>query len=477
MSRIILAVFDGLQPTQINKKLTPNLYQYSERACFFENNHAVFPTVTRINAATLVTGVYPGLHGLPANTFVDQESQGNVVISAMEPVLSSMAARNIPVLRSQSLQEILKLYDMEYVALGVGTSGNAYLHNSLAEEIGGATIHPDFTLPSHLYDRLNVKYGSWPEADIPNTRRYEKAMDMFLDYVLKERNPEVALIWSSEPDKSQHLFGVGDSMSNQALFEADKQFGRLLEHIENNQPEAHLFVLSDHGYSTIIESVDLESEILSAGFNKKNGQRDILIAPNGASALFYFTHLDSVIIDDFAQWIMEQPWCGSVLGSERIGDIDGTIPLKKVFLEGPRSPDIALSFRWDDSLNINGFSGQVYSASGSSGAGTHGSMSRYEINNLLMCSGPLFRESVRSLAPTGNIDLLPTILKVLGVPEPKGISGRVLVEGFDHQPPLICNTSYLRASRKVGNGIYNQEVKMSDISGTVYVDEGNGYLI
>ena len=94
-----------------------------------------------------------------------------------------------------------------------------------------------------------------------------------------------------------------------------------------------------------------------------------------------------------------------------------------------------------------------------------------------MCSGPLFRESVRSLAPTGNIDLLPTILKVLGVPEPKGISGRVLVEGFDHQPPLICNTSYLRASRKVGNGIYNQEVKMSDISGTVYVDEGNGYLI
>ena len=76
MSRIILAVFDGLQPTQINKKLTPNLYQYSERACFFENNHAVFPTVTRINAATLVTGVYPGLHGLPANSFVDQESQG-----------------------------------------------------------------------------------------------------------------------------------------------------------------------------------------------------------------------------------------------------------------------------------------------------------------------------------------------------------------------------------------------------------------
>ena len=477
MPRIILAVFDGLQPTQINEKLTPNLYQYSERACFFENHHAVFPTVTRINAATMVTGVYPGSHGIPANSFVDKEAQGNEVISAMEPVLSSMANRNFPVLRSQSLQEILKLHDMEYVALGVGTSGNAYLHNSLAGKFGGATIHPDFTLPSHLYDFLNVKYGSWPATDTPNTPRYEKAMDMFIDYVLKERDPEVALIWSSEPDKCQHQFGVGDSTSNRALYEADKQFGRLLDYIDQNQPESHLFVLSDHGYSTITESVDIKSEILSAGFNKKTDQRDILIAPNGGSTLFYFTNLDFVMIDDFVQWIIEQPWCGSVLGSERIGDIEGTIPLKKLFLEGPRSPDIALSFRWNDAFNGNGFSGHVYSAGGLPGAGTHGSMSRYEINNVFMCSGPLFRKSVRTLVPSGNIDLLPTMLKVLGIPLREGMQGRVLGECFDDHQPLLSNTSYLQATRKVSNGTYRQELKISDINGIVYIDEGNGSLI
>ena len=477
MSRIILAVFDGLQPPQINEELTPNLYRYSEKACVFERHHAVFPTDTRINAATMVTGVYPGSHGLPANSFVDKESHGDEVISAMEPVLSSMATRNIPVLKSKSLQEILALHDMEYVAIGVGTSGNAYLHNSLANQYGGATIHPDFTLPSHLYDHLNVKYGPWPEADVPNTVRYEKAMDVFLDYVLKERDPEVALIWSSEPDKSQHLFGVGDAMSNRALFEADKQFGRLLDYIDQNQPGTHLFVLSAHGYSTIIESVDIESEIMVGGFNERTDQRDILIAPNGGSILFYFTNLDSVMVDDFVQWIIEQPWCGSVLASERIGNLDGTIPLKKLFLEGPRSPDITLSFRWDDSRNTNGFSGHVYSAGGSPGAGTHGSMSRYEINNLFMCSGPSFRESVRSLAPSGNIDLLPTILKVLDVPMPQGIQGRVLVEGFDDQQPLLCNTSYLRATRKVNNGTYSQEIKISDINRSVYIDEGNASLI
>jgi hypothetical protein len=183
------------------------------------------------------------------------------------------------------------------------------------------------------------------------------------------------------------------------------------------------------------------------------------------------------MVDDFVQWITEQPWCGSVLGSERIGDIDGTIPLKKLFLEGPRSPDITLSFRWDDSLNANGFSGHVYSAGGSRGVGTHGSMSRYEINNLFMCSGPLFRQTVSSLAPSGNIDLLPTILKVLGISMQKGIQGRVLVEGFDDQQPLFSNTSYLRATRKVSNGTYSQEVKISDINGSVYVDEGNASLI
>ena len=55
------------------------------------------------------------------------------------------------VLLSPTLAEVLSEHGQEYVAIGVGTSGNAYLHNPTAEVCGGATIHPEFTLPRALY--------------------------------------------------------------------------------------------------------------------------------------------------------------------------------------------------------------------------------------------------------------------------------------------------------------------------------------
>ena len=48
------------------------------------------------------------------------------------------------------------------------------------------------------------------------------------EYILSERNPRVALIWSSEPDKSQHDSGVGSDAAHTAIFEADREFGKLM---------------------------------------------------------------------------------------------------------------------------------------------------------------------------------------------------------------------------------------------------------
>ena len=76
MTKIIIAVFDGLQPTQIDQTNTPNIYRISQEGCFFENHHPVFPSVTRINAATMVTGVGPDVHGLPGNMLVALRTAG-----------------------------------------------------------------------------------------------------------------------------------------------------------------------------------------------------------------------------------------------------------------------------------------------------------------------------------------------------------------------------------------------------------------
>ena len=285
MTKIIIAVFDGLQPSQINSSDTPNLFKIANSGVFFENHHPVFPSVTRVNAASMVTGVNPGRHWLAGNSFVVRDYNPSVVIPAMQQELFELRKSGIDVLGVPTLQEIISKNNMNYVAMGVGTSGNAYLHNPLADLQGGATIHPEFTIPSSLHDELEVLFGTWPKQQLPNTPRYQKAVDIFTSYVLENINPEVALIWSSEPDKSQHGFGVGSEDAKVALKEADSEFGRLLDYLYSSTKHRNfdLIVLSDHGYSTISEVVDVESLLKSSGLK---GSEEWLVAENGGSVLF-----------------------------------------------------------------------------------------------------------------------------------------------------------------------------------------------
>ena len=482
MTKLIIAVFDGLQPAQVCRELAPNIYSVAERGTVFENHHPVFPSVTRINAASMVTGMLPGLHGLAANSFVARDYDGTRVISALKTEMALIAETGLRVLNATTLQEILRPYDMQYIALGVGTSGNAYAHNPLAETCGGATIHPEFTIPAILENNIKNRFGEWPPELLPNLPRYEHAMNIFLEYVLGEISPEIALIWSSEPDKSQHMHGVGDEHSNYALKQSDEQFGRLLRFMDSNSMDVdtNLMIVSDHGYSTIIDNVDLENELKAAGFIIGGETGQVLVAPNGGCALLYVGGSDLDSSERISEWIMSQSWCGTVLVSERVGKIEGTLPLNLVGCEGPRSPDIVVSFRWTSEQNDNGYPGYVYSTGGSAGQGQHGSMSRYEMNNTLICAGPNFRSGERLLSPTGNIDVMPTALDLLGIPVPDNISGRILKEGYPQYNESIVASSETHISSRTlevdgKESTYTQKIEISKVGSSLYLDEGNGH--
>ncbi|MEE3248028.1 MAG: alkaline phosphatase family protein, partial [Chloroflexota bacterium] len=140
MSSVLVFVFDGLQPAQVNTRLMPNLSAFAANGVTFVNHHAVFPSVTRVNCSSMVTGMDPGGHGLAGNRLLIREFDPYNAMGAMEPELSKVAKAGVPVLLAPTLAEILVRHGKEYVAIGVGTSGNAYLHNPTAEDSGGATI-------------------------------------------------------------------------------------------------------------------------------------------------------------------------------------------------------------------------------------------------------------------------------------------------------------------------------------------------
>src|SRR5581483_10836954 len=61
-------VWDGMRPDLISPELTPNLARLAEGGVRLRDSHAVFPTVTRINSASLATGCQPARHGILGNS-------------------------------------------------------------------------------------------------------------------------------------------------------------------------------------------------------------------------------------------------------------------------------------------------------------------------------------------------------------------------------------------------------------------------
>ena len=490
MSTVLIVVFDGLQPAQVVPQLMPNLAGWAGEGVTFARNHPVFPSVTRANAASLVTGSYPGVHGLAANNMVFREYDPSQPIAVLHANLAAIAERGFRILLAPTLADILSQQGREYVAIGVGTSGNAYVHNPLAAQSGGATIHPEFALPTDLHRQLLERFGPWPEETLPNTPRMAHAVRILTEHILPERNPAIALIWSSEPDKSQHAAGVGSELSNQALGEADAQFRRILDWLEQDgrTGETDVIVVSDHGYSTINEVIAIEDRLREAGFPPGNGPGGVAVAPNGGSALFYAHNRDPSTCQRLAEWLMSQPWCGPVLAGQAAGSIKGTLPASLCGCEGPRAPDIAMSFQGNSDPNNAGYRGQTGSTGGQPGQGSHGSMSRHELRNVMFARGPSFKSGIRVETPTGNIDLAPTVLHLSGgngAPGAVGMNGRVLYEalkdsdnpeGGENPGEPDWNTELHNAERRVGDLVYRQQIQLCRVGDTTYLEQGSSTL-
>ena len=240
--------------------------------------------------------------------------------------------------------------------------------------------------------------------------------------------------------------------------------------------ETDVIVVSDHGYSTIWDSVDAEALVREAGFPSGGVPEGMVVANNGGAVLFYTEPGHPGSAERLAAWLMEQPWCGTVTASDAAGGVPGTLPASVVGNQGPRAPELTVSFRWDSSLNGAGYGGQVYAAQGRPGTGQHGSMSRHEIANIHFDIGPSFKTPLKLDIPSGNFDLVPTILRILGISGDWGMYGRVLEEalagGTQRQGREMDDRSP-RGRTRSQRSRQRQRIKISRVGDTTYVDEGN----
>jgi hypothetical protein len=94
----------------------------------------------------------------------------------------------------------------------------------------------------------------------------------------------------------------------------------------------------------------------------------------------------------------------------------------------------------------------------------------------LIAAGADFCHGKASDLPSGNVDLAPTILRILGITARQQLDGRILSEAMINidAPTLKPETKTIEATKDFGSRLWRQTLKISQVGSTIYLDEGNG---
>ncbi|MBM3532229.1 MAG: hypothetical protein FJX60_04235 [Alphaproteobacteria bacterium] len=475
--RVILMVFDGLRPDMVTPELAPNLSRFADAGSRFPMSRATFPTETRVNCASLATGCRPGRHGIVANVFHAPDAVAGRPLSTgtAEDLEALTAASGGRMLGVPSLGERLARAGKSLAVVSTGTIGSSILLHHEAERLG------QFRWSSHgrRYSTTRAlpafeRFGEPPQAALPNTPRIEHAMTIFIDHVLGEISPEVALFWSSDPDSTYHYRGLGSADARASITAADAAFGRLLSWWEAGASEAgtQIICLSDHGHISCREKLSTTDLFRAAGFRAGpalDADTDVALALSGPIGVAFRDPADATRV---GAWLAEQPWCGLVFSTaknEIEGEVDGSFAMPLSGVDHKRAPHLFFTLADDDELDANGVAGTCYFDSNLPLlGGTHGGLHPRELNNVLIAGGDAFRERYGSPFAAGIIDVVPTVLHLLDLP-PADIDGRVLIEAMSRgETPGEGK----RLIHEVGNGSFRRRLDRQRTGATYYLDGG-----
>ena len=267
----------------------------------------------------------------------------------------------------------------------------------------------------------------------------------------------------------------------EAIKRSDRNLAKVLAALKAKDAltKTDIFVVSDHGFSTVDPAVDVAAQLRAAGleavraFDEKPRRGQILVVSLGGSVLFYVVERDPAVTAKLLDALQRADFAGVILTREKH---EGTFTFAQAQLDAPGGPDVIVACRWSDRPNEFGIAGQMTSDAGRSvGHGSHSTMSPHDMHNTLLASGPDFRRGWESEIPSGNIDLAPTILWLLGMKSPHPMQGRVLREAMADQPmPPAATEKNFIAQRKIGERIWRQHLRAATVSGVTYFLEGNG---
>jgi arylsulfatase A-like enzyme len=408
MNQVVIVICDSLRADLITAADAPFLSELGQRSARFANHTSVFPSTTRTSAASIATGCLPARHGLLGNTMALDEGEGLVCLSVGKPDFRDrLHAATGRTLHMPTLAERVSRAGKAAIAISNVSPGAAYF---LDPDGYGWVYNPAGSFgpgrrPLSAAEGLDITKGAAGD---------DAATERFCQEVLRRRAPALALLWLSEPDFTGHHTPLGSPAHRAAIASADANVQRVAETISTLDPtgERILFIVgSDHGMETVDETVDLDGLLIDAGLKRGPASSEIVVAPNGSAALFYFAEPAGALVLEVARFLEAQDWVDRTFAGHNLG---------LVGLPTSSAMQIAVTLKPDERANPFGVPGHSHivrdslEAKDCTGFGQHGGLGRNEQRPFLFVSGGGFAPGIRCNR-SSLIDIAPTALRHLGL--------------------------------------------------------------
>lgn len=416
MKRAVIVMLDGLRADDAYGLDLPNISRMRAAGTTFLTHRAIFPSATRASSASVATGCYPTRHGLHGNQMALPNGKGFIAHDVGKPeffeTLRALTGRTLHV---PTLAERVK------------DIGGSIVFNNVSP---GAALAHDPDGHGHVYHRaISQAPGRQPASDplkVTLSAEGDAAMTArFVKEVLRERRPASAVLWLGNPDDTQHDHPLGSPASIAAIRAADQSLGLVLDAVEALDPSGENILMlsgSDHGHETVQGYVPVEAEMIAAGIKSGADDQSLIVVSQGTGFLVYATPDDAERVDQLANWLGRQAWCGPIVRQEDLPGIgqvaDGGIVLA-VGMASTAAP------------NAYGVPGTTFVATRfeTSGRtlnnGSHGGMGAFETNPFLVARGLGFRAGSSCSEPTSLVDIAPSVLAHLRL-DRSGLDGRSL---------------------------------------------------
>ncbi len=522
--KVIIFVWDGLRADDVTLENMPNYFALARSGVVFADHHAVYPTFTMMNSASIATGTYPGTHGFYGNVVYAPNARGKnakgvdidfsapafiedfgVVESVRESyrgrltlVATMLEAAQAKGLTTAAIGKFGAAFIQDYKRGGIVLDEDAAMPLSFARELQKAGYAlPRNTPNAHNAGALVLANDNGdPTAPIPiqrmkdgqtanpldrtgalSRRGFKYLTDVFVDYVLPNKKPDLTIFWSKEPDATNHAYGPGTYNSIDATKMNDEILGRVVAKIRQLgwEQTTDIIITQDHNHSTV--SADVAHYPFRGVVDGDVGPHD----PYGYSVSGFVRTAELLTRDGLRAYdgagCRDVPTLSGVLfDSSRLhpakNDLDGSVCGKPQKYTSPRylvpkpvpaGGIVVAANAGSDYLFVpDRDSGTVKAAVVSLqsrlqfGAifvrGDHGSFSRTDTHISMMAHGPDFKSGLYDTLPTANVDIAPTVARILLLNMP-GAQGRVLEEALKGGPGVteytVLGKTY-RSSRKTG---------------------------